>query len=395
MADIYEIMWAMGVPSSDMTDLSKVEPLRVSTVGERITIQVMVEEVFGLSKEGFADNPWGFPPIPYPRRRKNQNSEMSVGAPQEITYDALGHPIFWIDPVLTRRTDDEKEHPEKWAVRMFYLILGLNMFDPDTLQWFNVPRSQGINYTEQEWLAYRQGTSSVLDEVRLLTESDLVVPLRDVEEQTKIALTKCGEAQIKVWSQYRAELKSAYDTAVISQTNRSQWSDLEARMKETLTEVVSLVERGIVPTDKVKPVYAQIQELEDILVHTERCAIILTIPTLMEKSLGDRASSAATAINAANARPNISVDTLRALADELFSLDNNSKPSEFTKLFDNAVMMYMNSWKSLMVSARNLVVASEGGNLHQSWEMFELVEGDGSNLVWPDLADVMAGLGAR
>jgi hypothetical protein len=350
-----------------------------------------MEEIFNIPADGFVENPWGFPPVPRPKRRSTSATGQII-APDTISFDGLGHPIFWIDPELTKRTESEHNHPEQWNIRMFYLIMAFDMYDPQTLNWYNVPRTQGVDYTEDDWLAYQQGTSSALDAVTPLTESNLIEPLALVEEQAAYALERCAESQAKVWSKYRAEVESAYATAVATTQGRSEWDELDQRMKETSAQIADALSKNVIPSTKVPEVYAQIDELEQIITHTEHCALLLSLPVLNTRSHGDRAAAAMTAMNAAKADVAVDVDSLRSEAHRLFELSSQSKPREFVRLYESSVAAYMESWRSMMVAARNLVRTSEGQSIHQSWEAFSLVE-DPHKATWPPLSQVLSGVG--
>lgn len=390
MPDIFETMWAMGVPSSDMTDLTEVAPFRVSTVGERLMQRKAMEDYFDIAESGFVENTWGFPFIPLPQRRSSSTEGLTI-APESVSFEGLGHPIFWVDPSLTRRTDEERAHPERWSIRMFYLLMALGMFDPDTLKWHNVPRSQGIDYLNDDWIAYRQGTSSALDMVRPLDESDLLEPVSSVLAMTRKAFVKCGEVQSAVWARYRSEVSAAYMTAMNSAEGRSEWDSLDVRISETTQKIAQAVTENIVPTSLIPDVYAQVDELERVVKHAERCALILSIPVLGSDSHGDRAASAATAILAAEADVDIDANTLRVEAHRLFSLSNNSKSEDFARLHQTANAIYMKSHRAMMLAARNLVRAADGDEIYQSWEAFELVE-DVNSAQWPQLSQVLAGI---
>lgn len=391
--DVFETMWALGVPSSDMTDLKKVEPFRVSTVGERLMLRKAMEDTFDVPSDGFIENPWGFPPMPLPVRRSTTSDGLII-APSSISLDGLGHPIFWIDPSLTRRTDEEREHPERWGVRMFYLIMAIGGYDPDSLKWINIPRSQGVDYTKEDWIAYRQGVSSVLSTVRPLDESDLAEPMASINVMVDWALATCVELQAKVFADYRAELDAAYTTAVASTQGRSEWDVWDAKMKDATARIAATVESGAVPSSQVPEIYGLVDDLERVVKHTERCASMLSIPVVTAGSAGDSAAAAAaaTALNAAKADVDVSVDSLKQDAHRLFELSSNSSPREFVRLHESATSLYMRSWRAMMVSARNLVRASEGQSAYQSWEALELVE-DPHSQAWPPLMDLLAGLG--
>lgn len=384
MPDIFASLWMMGVPNSDMTDqVSRVEPFRVSTVGERLMIRAAVESMFGLDVSGFAESPWGFPPIPVPVNREHTGSGLMI-APAHITFEGLGHPIFWTDPQLTRRTPLERERPELWGIRMFYLLMALGAYDPDTLQWRNIPRLQGIQYDQQDWMAYRAGVSSALDFVKPLSQDDLLEPLSAVTRQAELAIAKCEQVQAELWTTYRQELRNAYDTAIVSTQGRSEWDSLDIEMRETIKEITEALERNTVPSSLVPNVYSQIEKLSRIVAHNERCAQVLAVPVLRSEKVGDRASAAATAIAAARSEVNVSVDDLRALAHSLFGLHANSSASDFTRLHQESTAVYMRSWRTLMVSARNLIAAAQNKPIYGSWETFELAE-SADAMEWPPL----------
>jgi len=389
-ADIIETLWAMGVPSSDMTDLSEVRPFRISSVGERLMLRAAMEQQFEISAEGIVENPWGFPYIPLPVKRTVSASGQII-APDTISFEGLGHPIFWIDPELTARTEIERAQPERWAIRMFYLIMALGMWDPETLRWYNVPRSQGVEYTHDDWAAYRQGMSSALDTVRPLGVDDLLQSLGAVAAQTSRALNECERLQSEAWAKYRAELSAAYTTAVASTQESNEWREIDDRIARLTTSIAESLEGGVIPSSRVPEVYQCIDDLERVVKHVERSAIILSIPALSSSSMSDRIAAAATALKAAEADVDVDVAMVRTEAQRLFELSVRSSPQDFVRLHKTATEVYMKAWRTLILSARNLIQASRGSTVYSSWEAFELVEQTNA-LTWPPLTEVLAGI---
>lgn len=389
-ADVFETMAALGVPSSDMTDVSEVQPFRVSTVGERLMLRRGAEAMFNLSPDQFVDNPWGFPIIPLPVKRDHDPSRLMI-APATISFEGVGHPIFWIEPELTRRTAEERQHPERWAVRMFYLIMALGMFDPDTLRWFNVPRSQGVEYDSSDHVAYTQGGSSALDQVRPLGLGDLLEPMESVTETTARALQQCSKVQEAAWTSYRTELSAAYQTAVASTSGRSPWDGLDARMRETIAKIAASVEKGSATSTLVPEVYAQISELGELVAINERCAIVLSLPVLREPTQAQRVAMAATATRAASAEVDVNIASLQASAHRLFELTQSSSAVDFASLHSQATEAYMKSWRVMMIAARNLVRVAANQNSYSSWDELTLVESM-DRVQWPPLSGLLAQL---
>lgn len=391
-SDIIERMWTAGVPEADLvTDLNEVRPFRVSTLGERLLQREAMLTTFGLSDKTLIENPWGFPFIPLPVLRQQFSTGLMI-APDTITINGIGHPIYWIDPALTRRTEEEHQHPELWCIRMFYLIMAMGMWDTDTLRWVDVPRFRGVEYSEIDVAAYRQGQSSVFDAVKPLGEQDMVEPLLVVEAQTRAAIARCAELQQETFMQYRAELAGAYSLAVANAQNVSEWNALDERLRACTVRISQAVSDGAVPSSFVPEVFGLLTEFERLVKATERAAIVLSVPVLSEGNAADQVNVAATALKASRADVDARVERLRARAQELFSLSRVSKPEEFVALHTEATSAYMKAYQTLLLAARNLINAARRQQTYQSFDAMSLTENISSS-DWPELSDLLRDLG--
>ena len=93
----------------DTSVTRRVQLFRVSTIHEMVAMRVLMEDESGLAqrRNEFVENPWGFPYVPVPRFRRANTAGLRL-APEHISFEWFGHPIYWIDPELTRFREEEK-----------------------------------------------------------------------------------------------------------------------------------------------------------------------------------------------------------------------------------------------------------------------------------------------
>lgn len=359
-------------------DLTNVRPFRISTMQEILLMRMLMERVGSLHPGQFAENPWGFPFIPLPEDRSPSAARL-VLAPESVKMELVGHPIYWIDPSLTAPTGEESDSPARWGVRMFYLIMALGLWDPDTLTWYNAPESKGVRYTRVDFANYQKAISSALDSVRY-TSADLRVPYEEVVESTRIALGRLGDLQQREWLRYRTEQVVTYRDALQMLDENGTWSEIESRVAELSAQMGERAHKELPISEFVSPIYECKSNLVDLLNAMERTIVILSTPVLREQSVDTIAySRAVTLLKTYNERI---VDggyerELDAIVGEMFEADGTADPRSFALLHERASALHMDAWRRLKVAAVNFVRQEQGETpfgSHTELQVFEALD---------------------
>lgn len=133
----------------------------------------------GLLRNEFAVNSWGFPYIPKVFLRTGFH--LIRTAPEGVNKAYFGHPIYWIDPELTKMRDGESE--QEWCIRMFLLIDGFGYWDEDA-NFVDFLQVNGFSYNDDAIEVYHHaaGKETESDAYKLLSVDDLEVSLDRIEE---------------------------------------------------------------------------------------------------------------------------------------------------------------------------------------------------------------------
>lgn len=149
------------------------------------------QQVSSLNSTQFAINSWGYPFIPIPEVKKAFNNVRL--APKNVSNGFLGHPIYWIDPELTERRDNESS--QEWCIRMFYLIDALGYWD-EHARWVDFLETRGFQFTEARVQTYHNiAVDSVTDSYYLLDEDDFDTSPEAAEAAYQEALKRCAAIQ--------------------------------------------------------------------------------------------------------------------------------------------------------------------------------------------------------
>lgn len=260
--------------------LSSMRPFRVSSMSELIMARKAVLQSTGLKLGEFAENAWGFPFIPYPAVGK-ESIDIYRQVPPGIEFGYVGHPIFWVDPKLTRPTIEEQGDPVRWSVRMFYLLLALGMMDGKTLRWFNGPASKNISYNEADFRNYMADYPSSLDSVKI-TEDDLIFPMSEVNASTAAALesitTLQDDERIRFTQLQRASLREAQGLINDDPT----WNAiLKSAIQLSYATSALSAQNGRI-SDYVDPLYQLKDQVIEYLGRIESLTLILVVPVLRD-----------------------------------------------------------------------------------------------------------------
>lgn len=153
--------------------------IRVLSTREVYALTEHFSKRTGLSRTQFAVNGWGFPFIPVPEVRVAYNNIRT--APRNVIASFFGHPIYWIDPELTKRRDGEGE--QEWCIRMFFLIDGMGYWTKN-VEFIDFLKVNDFSFDPKQIETYHriadQGCET--DDYYLLDESSLDFPLEQVEK---------------------------------------------------------------------------------------------------------------------------------------------------------------------------------------------------------------------
>lgn len=375
--DFIEQMKVFGLGSSG--DLSQVRPFRISTMQETTIMRAVFMKVSGLNSEQFAENPWGFPFVPYPTPNRSTSKRHTITIPENVSFDFAGHPIFWIDTRLTAPTRAESIDPARWSVRMFYLMLALGLMEPDTLQWVHGPRGKGVSMSESDLHNHINDFDSPLDKVRY-TAQDLAVPYEEVVAQANVALAQVENLQERQWTVYREEQKRALaEGQAILSGDESEWESIDENIRDITNKVVAATTKGNkgAATELVGPAYDEAERLVNLINRYERLCVILASPVLRAQS---RSSSSYTSVATAMQMYNHSVinggyeDVINKAVEQLFeatSLDVD----QFVIFSNTAANLYLDVHRRLDLGVENFQLVENGEQPYRDYSEMQMGRG--------------------
>lgn len=379
VADAVTLLSALGLAPTAST-LSSVRPFRLSTIQEVALARAVLASTSGLTWQQFAENPWGFPSMPYPADRNGARDGRLLLSPSTVSYQWMGHPIFWVDPALSQPTEVERDDPARWCVRMFYVIMALGLWDvredsTTPLAWYDAPRTAGVDYTESDHQAYLSGDSSALDPVRYTAE-DLLVSIERIERQTQAALDNVGRIQIRAWRAMRAEQGVAADQAVVllSSDEGSPYGIAGGAVRSLSSQLAAAVSSKTDVQSLVAPLYEAVNAVVDILNRMERAVLVLTASTVVSAS-DDPAVLARLASDLElyedRVVEGLHSEELYAITDALFrtaAIDAR----DFATLTERVEQLYTDAWRRLTLASVNFARMSKGMSPYPDYLALEL-----------------------
>lgn len=353
--------------------IGAIRPFRLSTVQEMISLRVVVEDESNLrqSNNEFIENPWGFPFIPVPNWNVADREKRMRLAPKRVSFEWIGHPIYWIDPKLTKLRENEKKDPARWAVRMYYLILAFGLFDINghEVKWVNALKARGVDYTKEEWENYARGYDTEFEEVYYGTK-DLKVPISMVEESYQAALKHIARIQKRELDQFTARRAVAFKEGVsIIRETSSNNSPIKRALGEAtaLTKAIAkIVTEGAVVRYKgetvssvsqlVDPLFSNVRTVIALIKQLDSRALILSAPVIRESTIS-RLQYSAIATSLANYHaftvPEQIESKLNRLAQDLANANDSWGPEEFGR-YQTAVRKELdNSWGKVQLALAN------------------------------------------
>lgn len=356
---------------------------RVSTIQEVVSVRVLVEDNSYLvqRKNEFIENPWGFPFVPVPSFKRANTDGLRL-APDHISYDWLGHPVYWIDPELTRFRESEVKDPTRWAVRMYYLMVALGLVEKDggNTHWINAIRARGIDYSEETWNQYRKGYETPeIDSVKWGIEDIEAngLTIQDVEEATTQALQKIAYLQKDSSRKFHTVQSRAFRDGYKLVTNASDKGDrigsAVSEASNLTKDITDAIVNGKPISDFVDSLFKNADDVIALVSEMERCSMILSAPVIRETVVGRlEYAMISTALHnyEAKLRNDGEIHKLTLAAQKLINLNNMTDEQEFL-VYQNAVMASLNdSWKKLKLCVTNHLRASQGQTpLTSHWEM--------------------------
>ena len=367
----------------DTSVTKRVQLFRVSTIQEMVAMRVLMEDESGLvqRRNEFVENPWGFPYVPVPRYRRANTPGLRL-APDNISFEWFGHPVYWIDPELTRFREEEAKDPTRWAVRMYFLMIatGLMRKEEGRTRWVNAIRARGINYSEEMWEQYRKGYETPeIDGVRWGIEDIEAnnLTIQDVEEATTKALETVAHIQKTVSRRFHTVQSRAFNDGhkIVVSAN-----DKNGRIRTTISEASKLtkeigaaINKGEPVADLVDPLFNNAQSVIDLISEMDRCSMILSAPIIRE-TVVSRLEYATIATSLHNYEAKLRNDgeqhKITLAAQKLISLNDRTDSEEFL-VYQKAVTNALNnSWKKLKLCVTNHLRANQGQTpLSSHWEM--------------------------
>lgn len=356
---------------------------RVSTIHEMVAMRVLVEDSSGLvqRKNEFIENPWGFPYVPVPRFRRASGDGLRL-APDHISYEWLGHPVYWLDPELTRFRESEVKDPTRWAVRMHYLMVavGLMRSKDGRTSWVDAIRARGIDYSEETWEQYRKGYETPeIDGVKWGIEDIEAngLTIQDVEEATTHALQTIAHVQKTASRTFHAVQNRAFRDGYKLVTNANKKDDrigsAVSEASRLTKEITAAIVNGKPLADLVDPLFKNADDVIALVSEMGRCSMILSAPVIRETVVGrlEYAMISTTLHNyEVKLRNDDGQNKVTLAAQKLINLNDRTDEQEFL-VYQNAVMTALNnSWKKLKLCVTNHLRASQGQTpLSSHWEM--------------------------
>lgn len=369
----------------DTGTVKHIRQFRVSTLQELVCLRVLTENESGLRqrKNEFIENPWGFPFVPVPKYNQyNAESRRLHLAPNHVSFEWLGHPMYWLDPNITRFRRTEMTDPARWAVRMYYTMLaaGLLRKDNGTVRWVNAIRARGIQYSRETWEQYAKGydtpeIDSVVWGIEDIERNGMTI--QDVEEATTAALKAISEIQSKSVTKFRTVRDRAFRDGV---TLVSSANDQNNRLTKAVGEAASLTKsissaifnRHPV-ADKVDDLFRNANEVIDLISEMDNDAMILSAPIIRE-TVASRLQYATIATSLHNyevrRRSNRNEHEVMLAAQRLVGLSDKTDEQEFL-IYQKVVQAQVTqSWRKLKLAVTNHIRAAQGQTpLSSPWEM--------------------------
>lgn len=336
-----------------------------------------------LSRNQFAVNGWGFPFIPVPEVRSAYNNVRT--APKNIIPSFFGHPIYWIDPELTKRRDGEGE--QEWCIRMFFLIDGMGYWTRN-VEFIDFLKVNEFSFDPKQIETYHrisdQGCET--DDYHLLDEDSLDFPLEQVEENYKMARKRTFLIQERESREMLRSQARQYDFAIKAigphsrkwSTSYSESTGVWARkfvpaLDKIATEYNERHKKGEqIVSDLQKKARNISDNLSDVVRRYNHATSVLEIPVksaIKGRPGGSaRISYLATSMSAANHKDNLRKTLLKPVDEALVSAfgSGNKGYGGFDQVIREMEEVYANAWNRLRLALVNYDSLRDGEELFSS-----------------------------
>ena len=351
-------------------------------------------ELSGLHINQVATNIWGFPFIPYPEPKPTYQGYRM--APKNVTTSFLGHPIYWIKPELTMPR--ENETAQEWNIRMFFLIDAMGLWD-EVCDFIDFLKFHDFSYDQSQIKVYHSIADQVCesDEFDLLDETDLYVPMEEVEKKYIEARKMCSRILDKLTIKVpeREKFQEAFAERILGEDVRKMSSMYNNRggmwdryfvpkLEEIAHEYNNRAESGSqVVSDLLSKTRIVFDNLEDSIIRINHATSILSLPVLREiKDMpggAARLSILAKHMAIANSKDNLRKRVLVEIDNEIEDVfvSGNRGVGGFDEIIEKMKNAYAVSWNRLRLAFINYQNLQTGDRIYANLtEMQAGIEGD-------------------
>lgn len=336
----------------------------------------------GLKREQFAVNGWGFPLIPIPEVQSRYAHVRTV--PRGTTKAFMGHPVYWIEPELTKRREGEGE--QEWCIRMFYLIDAMGYWTED-IEFIDFLKVNGFSFDDAQIEAYhRIADDSSTDNYEFLGVGDLEIPLDDAEASYSEILRRCFAIQKQ---ESIAMLQSQAREYIFARkalgSNVHSWSAAyddqdgvwDTRFIPALEEVARKYNERAESGDQIvsdlrKEAVTIFDRLQEVIVRFNKATSILELPVKATVTgaggPASRISFVATAMSVANQRDNlrkVMLSDIETAMRESFG-SGNKGVGGFDAVVEAMGKVYSTAWNRLRLAFINFDNLRDGTEIHSS-----------------------------
>lgn len=358
------------------------EEVRILSTAEIYALIESFSKQSGLRREQFAVNGWGFPFIPIPEVQSRYAHLRTV--PRDVTKAFMGHPIYWIEPELTKRAPGEGE--QEWCIRMFYLIDAMGYWT-EKVEFIDFLKVNGFSFDDAQIEAYnRIADDSETDEYDFLAVDDLEIPLEESEESYKEIVKRCFAIQKResiamLQSQGREYMfakkalgENVHSWSAAYDDHDSVWSNRFLPILEGIAKRYNeRAEAGDqIVSDLRKEAITIFDRLQEVIARLNKATSILELPVKATVTgaggPASRISFIATAMSVANQRDNlrkVMMADVESSISEAFGSGNRGAGG-FDGVVEAMSNVYSVTWNRLRLAFINFDNLRDGDEVHSS-----------------------------
>lgn len=354
----------------------KEERIRIMSDDEVRASAEIFSQRSNLGENQFAINSWGFPFIPKPFVKKPYGFVRI--APNNVAKSFFGHPIYWIDPQLTAKRDDE--HDAEWSIRMFCLIDAFGYWNKD-LSFVDFLQVNDFDFSSVNISVYFDSADqeSVTDTYEILDEKYLSMMGSSLEQVESLYLSilrdlftiqdresvKMLQRQVMAYNYAKNILGKSYMSwSATYDDSSSIWARLiYPKLEEINTEYNQrAMNDNVVTTDLLKRARSMMNILLDTVKKFHDAANILELPIYISeyRYLGKSmttsiVSNAATAMNLASRKNVLRESQFDNVEKEIKRVltSGNQGVGEFIAVINEMGEVYKKAWNRLRLAFIN------------------------------------------